>query len=199
MTGRTLYKALIGILVSTIAFKCVAQTTDAASVKKNYPFTLYAGVGPNYYFNNLVLAKDYVNELNYSFVARIMWEPEHNLSLGIESGYNRLYSVKVKSGDSSVNIVNAAIPIQIVVTMKFFENFYGSFLLGQSILKNRVATTNIGDANATTISLGDFGAAIGYKRLVSNRFYLGAEIKAYYSSRLQDKNISLVFMSGFRF
>jgi len=199
MKVRTLYNVFAGILLSAIAFNCVAQTTDAGSVKKNYPFTLYAGVGPNYYFNNLVLAKDYVNELNYSFVGRIMWEPEHNLSLGIESGYNRLYSVKVKSGDSSAHVVNVAIPIQIVVTMKFFENFYGSFLLGQSILKNHVTTTNIGNANATTISLGDFGAAIGYKRLVSDRFYLGGEIKGYYSSRLQDKNISLVFMSGVRF
>jgi len=199
MTGRTLYKAFVWILLSTGAFKCVAQTTDAASVKKNYPFTLYAGVGPNYYFNNLVLAKDYVHELNYSFVGRIMWEPEHNLSLGIESGYNRLYSVNVESGDSAAHVVNIAIPIQIVVTMKFFGNFYGSFLLGQSILKNKVTTTTLGDANATTISLGDFGASIGYKRLVSERFYLGSEIKGYYSSRLQDKNISLVFMSGFRF
>jgi hypothetical protein len=84
MTGRTLYKAFIGILVSTIGFNCVAQTTDSASVKKNHRFTLYAGVGPNFYFNNLVLAKDDVNELSYSFVGRIMWEPEHNLSLGIE-------------------------------------------------------------------------------------------------------------------
>ncbi len=195
----TLYKILVLLFVSTFTFKCIAQTTDSLSVKKNYRFTVYAGVGPNFYLNNLVLAKDGVNELSYSFVGRIMWEPEHNLSLGIETGYYRLYSVKATSGDTSVHIVNAAIPIGVVVTMKFFKNFYASFLLGQSILKNKVKTTNSEDVEATTISLGDFGAAIGYKRLISERFYLGSEIKGFYSSRLQDKNIALVLMGGFRF
>src|SRR5215217_6473185 len=154
MTGTTLYRILVLLFVSTFTFKCVAQTSDSSSVKKNHRFTFYAGVGPNFYFNNLILAKDDVNELSYSFVGRIMWEPEYNLSLGIETGYNRLYSVKVASGDSSVHIVNAAIPIEIIVTMKFFENFYASFLLGQSILKNKVRTTNLENVDATTISLG---------------------------------------------
>jgi len=199
MTGTTLYRILVLLFMSAFTFNCIAQTTDSSSAKKNHRFTFYAGAGPNFYFNYLVLAKDYVNEFNYSFVGRIMWEPEHNLSLGIESGYNRLYSVRATSGDSSVHIVNAAIPIQVVVTMKFFENFYASFLLGQSILKNKVTTTHLGNADATSISLADFGAAIGYKRLISDHFYLGSEIKGFYSGKLQDKNIALVFMGGIRF
>jgi hypothetical protein len=200
MSGKALYRLVILIFISCAALESVAQS-DSASVKKRHKFTFYAGGGPNFYFNNLVLAKDYVNELNYSFVGRIMWEPEYNLSLGIESGYNRLYSVSVESAgvQSGAHIVNIAIPIQIVVTMKFCENFYGSFLMGQSILKNQVNTTNLGNADATTISLGDFGAAIGYKRVMSDRFYLGSEIKGFYSAKLQDKNIALVFLGGFRF
>jgi hypothetical protein len=158
-------------------------------------------MGPNFYFNNLVLAKDYVNQYNFSFAGRIMWEPEYNICLGIESGYYLLYSLDLYYGaaNGNVQIINSAIPIQIVVSMKFFENYYCSFSLGQSILKNKVSTTNFGDANASTFSLGDYGASIGYKHLINNRIFLGTEVKGFYSSKLNDKNIALLFTSGFRF
>lgn len=191
-------KILLVALTCIFSLSANAQTETDASYKHH--FTFYAGVGPNFYFNNLVLAKNYVNEYNYSVIGRIMWEPEHNLSLGIESGYYKLYSMDIDvTNTESVRIVNAAIPIQVVVSMKFFENYYASFYVGQSILKNMVSTTSKGDFNASTISLGDFAAAIGYKRLISERFYAGTEVKGYYSAKLQDKNIALVFLGGYRF
>lgn len=198
---RTVFNKLIFAALICIFSISVNAQSDGKSSEKKYKFSLYAGVGPNYYFNNLVLGKNYVNEVNYSFVGRLMWEPEHNLSLGIESGYNRLYTMDVEVGAAKIgtHIVNVAIPIQIVVAMKFFENFYASFSLGQSILKNQVSTTGYGDFNASSLSLGDFGATIGYKRLVGKRIFLGSEVKGYYSSKLEDKNISLIFLSGFRF
>ena len=70
-----------------------AQTESTPPPVKRDKFAFYAGIGQNMYFNNLVLAKDNVNPLNYSIAGRIMWEPEHLLSIGIESGYYRLYSV----------------------------------------------------------------------------------------------------------
>jgi len=199
MTMQTLYKISLGICFYCFAFKGMAQTNDD-NPAKNHKFTIYAGVGPNYYFNNLVLAKDKVKEFSYSFVGRLMWEPKHNLSLGIESGYNRLYSVdtELPSG-GSVHIVNVAIPIRIVVSMKFFQNYFASFNMGQSILLNKVNTSNYGKVDASNISLGDFGLDIGYKRLISDRVYLGSEIKGTYSAKLEDKNIALVFFAGYRF
>ena len=71
--------------------------------------------------------------------------------------------------------------------------------MGQSILLNQVEASTAGDFNASTLSLGDFGLTIGYKRPVSERFFLGAELKGFYSSKLNDKNIALAFMAGFRF
>ena len=187
------------VFISGIAFKGISQTNNTTTLK-NHKFTFYLGVGPNYYFNNLVLAKDKVKELSYSFVGRFMWEPKHNLSLGVESGYNRFYSVDGElPGAGHVHIVNAAIPIRIVVSMKFFENYYASFNMGQSVLKNKVSTSNGGIFDASNVSLGDFGLDIGYKRLVSDRFYLGSEIKGTYSAKLEDKNIALVFLGGYRF
>ena len=200
MTRITLYKIFTAIFFCCFAFRGMAQTNDAKSVKTHH-FTFYAGVGPNYYFNNLVLAKNKVNEFNYSFIGRIMWEPKHNLSLGIESGYNQLYTLNadLPAPRGNVHIVNVAIPIRIVVSMKFYQHFYASFNMGQSILLNKVRTSEYGTIDASTLSFGDFGLDIGYKRLINDRIYLGSEIKGSFSSKLQDKNIALVFFAGFRF
>lgn len=196
---KNFFKIVSVVFMCAASYAARAQETQTPPVKSRH-FTFYAGVGPNFYFNNLVLAKDYVKEYNYSIVGRIMWEPEHYLGLGIESGYYQLYHMDVTTPNNpNVHIVNVAIPIQIVVSMKFFENFYCNFNMGQSILKNLVSTTNLGEFNASTVSLGDFAASIGYRRPVLERFYLGTEVKGFYSAKLQDRNIALVFLGGFRF
>ena len=98
-------KLLIGFVLCLVALSEVSAQDNAAA--QEHRWTLNAGIGPNYYLNNLVVAKGKVTEVNYSFVARVMWEPEYFLSLGFETGYNRLYSL---SGDASqtgnISIVN---------------------------------------------------------------------------------------------
>ena len=165
---------------------------------RDYRYSFYAGVGPNLYFNNLVIAKDYVQEFNYSFAARFMWEPEHLLSLGIESGYYRLYAVDF--GElSEVDIVNVAIPIQLVVCMKFMDHFYFNFSSGQTILLNKVYNAQEDNLNASTLSLGDFGGSLGYRHDWGKRFTWNIETKFFYSSKLDDKNLALLFLAGYKF
>jgi hypothetical protein len=129
-------------LFSLLTLRSAAQEKQPAKEKK-HKFALYAGIGPNVYFNNLELAKNSVNVVNYSFVGRIMWEPEHFLSLGIESGYYRLYTVKSPEA-GNVFISNSAIPIQIVVSMRFLKSFYFAGSLGQSILLNEATSQTYG-------------------------------------------------------
>lgn len=187
------------ILVFLVALFWCGLSLDAHCQEKTHRWTLYGGIGPNYYFNNLEVAKNFVNEVNYSFVARLMWEPDYRLSLGFETGYNRLYSINTTGpvvGDVVIN--NAVIPIQLVVSMRFWDDFYGSFNVGQGILLNRVTASNIGNFDANVVSLGDFALTFGYRRDITNRWRIGAELKGYYSSKLDDKNLSLVFMGGYR-
>jgi hypothetical protein len=198
----------ISIYISFILFFCFVFTygkaQDLLSTKtiKKHKFTLYAGLGPDFYFNNLTVSKDYVREFNYAFVTKFMWEPEHFLSLGFETGYNRLYSIKENpTANSQIKIYNAAIPIQLVISMKFLKDFYGSFTMGQSILLNKVSTLNNGisnNVNATNVSLGDFGLNVGYRKAINSRVFLGSELRGFYSSKLDDKNIGLIFMTGYR-
>ncbi|HTQ66018.1 MAG TPA: hypothetical protein VMI12_14560 [Puia sp.] len=192
-------RSYIIILICFFSVSATAQTSKAQKAKK-HPFSFYAGFGPNIYFNNLVIAKNKVNEFNYSFVGRFMWEPEHFLSLGLETGYNRLYTVSVSSAtEGNAHIINTAIPIQIVVSMKFLQRCYFNFSMGQSIILNHATSSNSGDFSATSWSFADIGAALGYRHHLKNRFSIGAETKFFYSTHLNDKNLALVFMAGYNF
>jgi hypothetical protein len=183
----------LGILISIFSAHAVAQSSS--SDKKIRHWVFYGGVGPNFYFNNLILAKNEVNEFNYSFVGRMMWEPEYRLSIGLESGYNRLYTIHT----SDVHIINGTVPIQVVVSMKFLKTFYGNFSYGRSILINKVSSTNYGNFDATAVSLADVTLTVGYKRKLNDRISLGTEMKYYYASKANDQNLALVFLCGYHF
>ena len=186
-------KLALGLLICLFSFGAIAQSMS--NDKKKRHFVVYGGLGPNFYFNNLVLGKDQVNVLNYSFVGRIMWEPEYRLSLGLESGYNRLYTMR----SSDVHIINSSIPIQAVVSIKFLKSFYGNFSYGRSILLNKVSSSTYGNLDATAVSLADVTLTVGYKRKLNDRISLGTELKFYHASKANDENLALVFMCGYQF
>jgi len=189
---------IIKLLIIACSIHAIAQTTNYTKPKKKSKFAVYAGFGPNYYFNNLALGKSYVNDFNYSFTGRVMWEPEHLLSLGIESGYYRLYTYNTPE-PNKVHIANTAVPIQIVVSMRVLQNFYVNFAMGQAVLLNKIHTENSGDFSASSFSVADFSGTLGYRHKLSNRFSIGAETKYYYSGAFVDRNIALLFVGGYHF
>jgi hypothetical protein len=192
-----IHKLYIAAIICFFTTNLLAQTESLPPAKKD-KFAVYAGIGPNIYFNNLVLAKDYVNPVQYSFAGRIMWEPEHLLSLGLESGYYRLYSVSFPE-QPEVKISNSAIPIQVVVSMKFLKTFYFNFSSGQTILINKVHTPKYGDIDASTLSLGDYAGTLGYKYKLKKHLSILAEVKFFHASKLDDKNMALLFLAGYSF
>lgn len=191
-------KIFILALMCCSALHATAQDKNVPA-KKDKRYTVYGGIGPSYYFNNLVVGKQGVNEMGYSVVGRWMWEPEYFLSLGVETGYFRLYSANYATGTNTAHITNSVVPIQLIVSMKFLKNYYCNFSMGQSILINKVTTTANGNFDASTVSLDDFGLTAGYRRTLNERIYLATELKGYYASKLDDKNIALVFLVGYRF
>jgi hypothetical protein len=185
-------KVVTVLLFCFLSFQVSAQMESTMK----HRFTVYAGVGPNYYFNNLVIFKNYVNEFNYSFVGRIMWEPEHRLSLGIETGYYRLYTLNF-NGPAQSRVVNSAVPIQLVIGMRIHKHFYTNLSMGLSILTNDVTTNFVGDFDAKAVSAADFTLTLGYKKMLGERFSLGAETKVFYSSHAVDGNVALAFVAGY--
>jgi hypothetical protein len=192
-----LKKIITGILIIACSAHSIAQTNNYAQPQEHH-FAVYAGIGPNFYFNNLEIGKNYVNDFNYSFAGRFMWEPEHLLSLGVESGYYRLYTFNAP-GVNKVHITNTAIPLQVVVSMKFLTSFYLNFSMGQSILLNRASSETLGNFKASSLSVADFTGTFGYRHRLSNRFSIATEAKYFYSSSFVDRSIALVFVGGYRF
>jgi hypothetical protein len=192
-----LKKIIIGVLTIGCSMQVVAQTNNSSQSGEHH-FAVYAGLGPNFYFNNLQIGKDLVNEFNYSIVGRFMWEPGHLLSVGVETGYYRLYTLDTPA-PTQAHIANSAIPLQIVLSMKFLKAFYFNFSMGQSILLNRVNSETYGNFDATKVSVADFTGTLGYKYRLNSKFSIGGEAKYFYSSSFVDKNIALVFVGGFSF
>jgi hypothetical protein len=192
-------KIFIGVLICYCSIHQATAQNKITTEKKDRRYTVYGGVGPSYYFNNLAVGKDGVHAYGYSVVGRFMWEPEYFLSLGVETGYFRLYTADYATSTNSAHVSNAVVPIQLIISMKFLKNYYCNFSMGQSILINKVTTTAKGNFDATTVSLGDFGLTVGYRHTMSERIFLGTELKGYYASKLDDKNIALAFMCGYRF
>lgn len=189
-------KIITGILIVCCTGNIMAQQGKPAAAKKRH-FAVYAGIGPNYYFNNLQIGKDLVNSFNYSIAGRIMWEPEHLLSVGIESGYYRLYTLD-GNGAAQAHFANSAIPIQLVVSMKFLKSFYFNFSMGQTKLINKVTRQNTADFNTSAWSLADFAGTVGYRYTLKNRLSIAAETKFFYSTGFIDRNIALIFVVGYK-
>jgi hypothetical protein len=193
-----IHKLIIVFSTCLIASRSMAQTEQNPPAKYRH-FAVYAGVGPSYFFNNLIAFKNDVNSLGYEFSARFMWEPRNSfLSLGFETGYYHLYSV---SATQPVNakVVNSSIPLQFVVSMKFSKQVYANWSMGQSIQYNKIdAPNNPNNFNNHVTSLADFSATVGYRFIQKERISYAAEFKGYYSSAYANGTIALLFIVGFR-
>lgn len=196
---------LITLTTCFIASRSLAQN-DVGQYAKYRPFAIYAGVGPGFFFNNVVVFKDDVNPWGYQFSFRFMWEPKNSfLSLGIETGYYRIYSASsdVKTALSPqpipVKVTNSIVPFLFIVSMKFSKEFYASWSMGQSIKYNIIdAPNNPYDLNSHTVSLADFAATVGYRFKQKERISYAVEFKGFYSSKYANGTIALLFIVGFR-
>jgi len=188
---------LLVLLICLVSYKAFSQTAKPPKEKK-HRFSMYVGIGPSYFFNNLVTSKNEVNPWGYSVIGRFMWEPPFNLSLGIETGYLRMYTVNY-SQPISAHVSNSIIPLQLVISMKLPYNFYGNFAMGQSVLLNKAEAEGYGNFDNSQFSMGDFSATVGYKHKYQNRVSIGAEAKFYYSSGYNNATVSILGMVGYNF
>ncbi len=195
---------MLSRLLFTAALFCTAVTgstaqTDSLPTDKYRKWAIYGGVGPSYFFNNLVAFKNDVNSFNYAVSARIMWEPQNSaLSIGFETGYYRLYTVHVTQ-PSEVHVSNSSVPLFLVISMKFSPKWYANWSMGQSISFNKVAAVGYdNDHDATTVSLADFSATVGYRFIQKKRISYAAEIKGFYSSSYANGTVALLFIVGYR-
>lgn len=164
--------------------------------QKDFSFQLEAG--PNYYFNNLEIFKEKLDPINYSIYSKLMWNTRYRLSFGIESGYIRLYRLNDFATGLNSEITMTAIPLHAAIEMKFTQNLYGTFSFGPSFFRNSI-TSNKGEQLTHTFSIADISFGLGYRHTFKNHLFLGVESKFYYSSKSEDRNITLPVFVGVNF
>lgn len=183
-----LQKILIGVfLLSCATFGQMTDTTYSVSTE--------IGIGYSRYFTTM----DY-NDLNkngFSGTVRVMWNPEHLLSIGLETGYQYLYSINVSDystefGNTNFSASMYTVPIFIVFAMKIAPNVKLSAGSGMYMLYN--AGELFGDQlSSNQISIGA-RAGIAYTYPINNSISIGGELLYSYFSKIQDQTVAIQFM-----
>lgn len=160
-----------------------------------YSLTTEIGLGYSRYLTTM----DY-NELNkngFSGTLRVMWNPEHLLSVGLETGYQYLYSIDIKNIDTEFGTTDfsasmVSVPVFIAFAMKVTPNIKLTAGSGTYFLFNQ---GNIfGDElKSSQISIGVHGG-ISFTYPLSNSISLGGELMYSYISKIQDQTLAIQFL-----
>lgn len=178
-------KIFLGILIYT--FTAFGQNVET-------PYTLTTEIGLGY--SRFITTMDYdeLNKNGFAGTFRVMWNPEHLLSIGLESGYQYLYSIEVNNvetefGTSSFSASMHAIPIFIAIQMRLTSNIKLIGGTGMFLLSN--SGTAFGDAlESSQISIGAH-AGVSYTYPLSNLISIGGEFQYSYYSKIQDQNVAI--------
>jgi len=188
---------IIKILIAVIVISSVAlpQLNDTT-----YSLSTEIGVGYSRYFTTIDY--DDLNQNGFSGTVRVMWNPEHLLSLGLESGYQYLYSLDVSDystefGNTNVKASMYTIPIFIVFSMKVLPNIKLSAGSGVYLLFN--SGEAFGDElSSNQISIGAH-MGISYTYPINNSMAVGGELLYSYFSKLQDQTVAIQFVFVYDF
>jgi hypothetical protein len=178
-----------------ITFSAFGQTNDTT-----YSLTTEIGLGYSRYFTTMDFSN--LNKNGFSGTLRVMWNPEHLLSIGFETGYQRLYSIDVNDqstefGTTDFSASMTAVPISAVFAMKLSPNIR---LLGGSGMYLLFNNGEIfGDVlESSQISIGMF-AGISYSYPITNTITVGGELLYSYYSKIQDQTVALQFLFVYKF
>ena len=188
---------IIKILIAVIVISSVAlpQLNDTT-----YSLSTEIGVGYSRYFTTIDY--DDLNQNGFSGTVRVMWNPEHLLSLGLESGYQYLYSLDVSDystefGNTNVKASMYTIPIFIVFSMKVLPNIKLSAGSGVYLLFNSGELFE-DELSSNQISIGAH-MGISYTYPINNSMAVGGELLYSYFSKLQDQTVAIQFVFVYDF
>jgi hypothetical protein len=180
------------ILLSNITFGQIKDTV--------YSISTEIGVGYSRYFTTMDY--DDLNKNGFSGLVKVMWNPEHLLSIGLETGYQYLYSIDISNYDTEFGTTEFkasmyAVPVFIVFAMKVAPNVKLTAGTGMHLLYN--SGEIFGDKiQSNQISIGAH-AGVAYTYPINNSMSIGGELIYSYISKLQDQTVALQFVFVYDF
>jgi len=186
-------RIVVIFLVALLAFSFATAELKAQERDSLYHVNFDIGLGPAMYLTKM----DYENlygSYPFVFTFRFMWEPEHLLRLGIESGYLPLFYLETKFydtvfGDTEAELSLNSVPIMAVFAMEVVENFEVFGGVGGFILISEV--TSFDNYVLSTSWSNAYELGFSYLYPISKKLKIGGEVKSYYITKLE--NYDLVF------
>jgi len=183
-------KKILSILYFLVIF--VSSEIGAQSNDSLYTVFLNVGFGFTRYVTSLPQIG--LDKNSFNITGRIMWEPEHLLSVGIESGYVPLYNLNANNyesifGSTDVELSLNAIPIILIFGMELFEDFEISAGVGGASLNSTADYFDNRVESSSWTNAYELAASYSYQ-LVDN-LKLGSEFKWYNLSKVEDSALIL--------
>ena len=183
-----IFLVLLGLLFGE---NCMAQAKDSTKKKSGYSLFIYAGGGVSRYMATLepqaegVTNKQLVKPVG---TFRIMWQTDHRLALGIESGMITWYSYESKHGTVDAKIKLTSIPILATWSMPVAKNIkvFGGF--GSYLMTSHLDYQS--EIKSKTMSLG-WALAAAYLQPLKKDLSLAYEVKWSKAHETKDDIVSL--------
>jgi hypothetical protein len=173
MAKRQVFFIILSLFLSAPAF---SQKADSLKIKRNY-YSLAIGAGWAHYINSLEIGKDEATINSVGISLKFYWEPEHRLSLGLESGFYRLYKVRSKTyTDIQGQATMSAMPLLLVVRMRILDHFYLSAGGGLALMFNKVTGID-NQINSNILSMSNYQFSGSYLYPLSKHWQVGGEFK----------------------
>ncbi len=176
-------------------FVVILTTTNIRAQENDslYHINVELGLGPSFYFTDITY-----EELKHNYPVavsmRLMWKPEHKLSLGIETGFIPLYFLKTKIydtiyGSTESKLSMSSVPIVAVFAMTIVENLRIFGGIGGFLLISDTESFDNKVSGSTWSNAYEFG--LSYLYPLSKNLKLGGEVKSFYITRVE--NYDLIF------
>jgi hypothetical protein len=175
---------------------CLLLITTASA--QTYQLNGYVGLGYSRFLTDMDL--DGLNKNGYIGIIRLMWQPEHLLSVGLESGYHYLYSYEVNNVSTEFGVTDArssltAIPLFFVAAMKILPSVQLTGGIGPTFL--HTFFESFGDETKSSQISTSYFIAGNYEYPLNESLTIGGELSYYRINKIEDSTLSLRFILGY--
>jgi hypothetical protein len=178
--------ALALVLVAALPAALAAQADQRPST-----VTAFASLGFVHNVSSFDVAPTGLERNGLAGGLRVMWQPGHLLSAGVEVGHTHVYSVKrpVAGGSEELDQTLDAWPILVVFSMAPAQRLHINVGTGPAI---NTSSTTLQGTTASSSALGSsFMASAIYLVPVSSALALGGELRYLRLAKYEDNNLSL--------
>jgi hypothetical protein len=166
---------------------------------QTYYLNGYVGLGYARFLTDMDL--DGLNQNGYDGIIRLMWQPEHMLRVGLESGYHHLYTFEVNQVSTEFGVTDArssltAIPILFVAAAEVLPSIELLGGMGTTILHTYFDSYGY-ETNSSQLSTSYFIAG-RYEYPLNESLAIGGELNYYRINKIEDAALSLRFMLSYR-